>query len=521
MAQPQEKLAQSLAALHVLQSSGKDVFRSSDFTRTHLERLQQNGFLQRVLQGWYIASRPGEGAGESTSWFTSFWRFSAEYLKERFGDEWCLSPEQSILLHTGNRTVPRQLLVRAAGGTNKPRMLLHGTSILDLRLSVPTEDVEPLDGMRVVKLPAAMIACAPGFFVRNPMEAKAALLMLSKDPQPLLERLLEGGHSTIAGRLAGAFRNVGKGEVANEITAVMKAAGYKVFEGDPFEPDAPAILNLRDESPHASRLRLLWEAMRKDVLEIFPKPAVCMPEPQAYLKCIDDVFVTDAYNSLSIEGYQVTEGLIQRVQSGKWNPEADAEDKELRSALAARGYWQAFQAVKSTIEIILTQREVPPGEQVRRDHQQWYRELFAPSVAAGILNARDLAGYRSGPVYIRQSMHLPPGHEAVRRDLMPTFFDVLASEPEPAVRAVLGHFAFVYIHPYTDGNGRIARFLMNTMLASGGYSWTVIPVERRAEYMNSLEAASVGKDIKPFASFMAAIFEAASTPLSQRRSLVP
>ncbi|WP_317503891.1 Fic family protein [Idiomarina sp. HP20-50] len=37
----------------------------------------------------------------------------------------------------------------------------------------------------------------------------------------------------------------------------------------------------------------------------------------------------------------------------------------------------------------------------------------------------------------------------------------------------------VYIHPYFDGNGRIGRFIMNLMLASGGYPWTVVPVERR------------------------------------------
>jgi Fic family protein len=44
-----------------------------------------------------------------------------------------------------------------------------------------------------------------------------------------------------------------------------------------------------------------------------------------------------------------------------------------------------------------------------------------------------------------------------------------------SVRVVLGHFVFVYIHPYIDGNGRMGRFLMNLMLASGGYPWAVIP----------------------------------------------
>ena len=68
---------------------------------------------------------------------------------------------------------------------------------------------------------------------------------------------------------------------------------------------------------------------------------------------------------------------------------------------------------------------------------------------------------------------------------------------------VLGHFIFVYAHPYMDGNGRMGRFLMNTMLVSGGYPWTVIPVEERDNYMNALESASVDQDIEPFAKFMA------------------
>ena len=54
-----------------------------------------------------------------------------------------------------------------------------------------------------------------------------------------------------------------------------------------------------------------------------------------------------------------------------------------------------------------------------------------------------------------------------------------------------------------DGNGRMGRFLMNTMLASGGYPWTVIPVEERKSYMASLEKASVEQNIVPFTKFMA------------------
>jgi Fic family protein len=64
---------------------------------------------------------------------------------------------------------------------------------------------------------------------------------------------------------------------------------------------------------------------------------------------------------------------------------------------------------------------------------------------------------------------------------------------------------FVYIHPYMDGNGRMGRFLMNLMLASGGYAWTIVPLERRADYMAALERASVDSDIRLFASFLAGL----------------
>lgn len=85
---------------------------------------------------------------------------------------------------------------------------------------------------------------------------------------------------------------------------------------------------------------------------------------------------------------------------------------------------------------------------------------------------------------------------------MPALFDLLKEEPEASVRAVLGHFIFVFIHPNMDGNGRMGRFLMNVMSSSGRYPWTVIPVEQRETYMSALEEASIGQNIKPFATFL-------------------
>jgi Fic family protein len=81
----------------------------------------------------------------------------------------------------------------------------------------------------------------------------------------------------------------------------------------------------------------------------------------------------------------------------------------------------------------------------------------------------------------------------------------MENEPEPAVNVVLSHFFFVYIHPYMDGNGRCGRFLMNLMMAAGGYPWTVVPLAKRDEYMDALEQASVGQNIVPFTRFIAGL----------------
>jgi Fic/DOC family len=507
MAAPSEKLAQSLAVLKTLQDQGRVAIRTSELSRTHRERLLRTGFIREVMKGWYVACRPDEPPGESTAWYASFWAFAAAYLRERFDRDWCLSPEQSLSLLTCDWTVPKQLLVRTPKGGNKPTGLLFNTSIFDMRLALPAQnDIEERDGLRLVKLPAALVSCSPTHFAKQPIQMRAALAMIS-DASEVLGRLLDGGHSTIAARLAGAFRNIGRERIADNIVETMRSAGYTIAETDPFTDRTTAVISPRDTSPYVNRLRMTWARMREDILEDFPKAPGIPDDPETYLRHVDDVYVTDAYNSLSIEGYKVSADLIERVRLGNWDPESIQGDREHLDALAARGYWQSFQLVKDSVRQVLGRKNA--GTVAEHGHRAWYRQLFGPIVTAGILKPADLAGYRTGSVHIRRSMHSPPRAEAVR-ELMPAFFDLLQNESEPGVRVVLGHFMFVYIHPYFDGNGRVGRFLMNVMTASGGYPWTIIPLDRRDEYMASLEAASVNQDIGPFSALVSSLITAGS-----------
>jgi hypothetical protein len=509
VATPQERLADALEALHALQQAGKSVFRTDDLTRLQRERLKAAGFIEPVINGWYIPTRPDAAAGETTAWYASYWDFIRAYLTERFGDTWSLSPEQSLLIHAGQWRVPEQLIVRAPeAGANVTR-LLHGTTLFDLRATGPQgSELQIMDGLRLYTPEAALIAAGPGVFTTHPTELRTVLAS-RRDLGPLLERLLNGGHSLIAGRIAGACRNIGRDREADEILAAMKSAGYDVRETDPFEGRLPGYVYRRDESPYAQRIRLMWETMRGVVIERFPAPPPQRLSVDRYLAAVEEIYVTDAYHSLSIEGYRVDAALIQRVRDGAWNPEANAADRVQRDALAARGYYDAFQAVKASVASVLNGEN--PGQTAEADHRGWYRQLFGPSVTAGLIPAGSLAGYRNGPVYIRGSRHVPLNPDAVR-DAMTVLFEKLEAETEASVRIVLGHFIFVYIHPYLDGNGRMGRFLMNLMFAAGSYAWTVVPVQQRTDYMEALEQASALQDIGPFTDFLAALVGQAPPP---------
>ena len=501
MAKPHEKLAASLARLEEMQKGGRRIYRSNELTRVHRERLIQNGFLHEVIRGWLMLSSPGSDPGDTMPWYSSFWEFCARYCTSRFGKQWHVSPEQSLLLHAEQTAIPRQIVIYTPNGANNAMALPFGTSLYDLKQKrmPPRSDLSEREGIRLFTPAAALARVPKAFFSRAPVEARVALVGIH-DLSGLSRHLLEGGHTMVAGWLAGAFRRVGQPESADQILRPMKAAGYDVRENDPFTSRQEFGVLHRPETPIEGRLRALWETCRESVVGEFPKAPGLPGDREAYMRAVDDLYRSDAYHSLSIEGYRVTPDLIERVRSGNWSPEILAADRQSRDTLAARGYWQAFQRVRQAVEEVFSGGD--PGSLARVAHHDWYLELFQPCAVANLIALSDLAGYRNDAVYLRGSRHVPPRWELLR-DAMSTLFDLLEEEAEPPVRAVLGHWLFGYVHPYPDGNGRMARFLMNVMLASGGYPWTVIRVEDRTDYLAALEIASVAGDIRPFAGFVA------------------
>ena len=343
MATPRANLAASLTILRGLQRDGRRVFSTRELSRVHKERLLKNGFLQEAAKGWLISTAPDVREGDSTPWYSSFWEFCARYCNGRFRGRWNLSPEQSLLLHAEKTVIPTQVIIQSPAGTNHKIALLFGTSLFDLKLrqSPPKADLTVRDGLRVFTPVAALIRVSESFFSSNPVECRVLLSSLG-DTTELLRRLLDGGHTVVAGRLAGALRNVNRSEAADEIIATMKAAGYDIRETNPFVGDS-TYTAAAAMPPIVCRMQAMWESMRSQVLAVFPAPPGLPKNRKAFLKFVDEIYKSDAYHSLSIEGYSVSDELIERVKAGNWNPDDRQADGQSRDALAARGYWQAFQ----------------------------------------------------------------------------------------------------------------------------------------------------------------------------------
>ena len=120
-------------------------------------------------------------------------------------------------------------------------------------------------------------------------------------------------------------------------------------------------------------------------------------------------------------------------------------------------------------------------ELILRLHKLFYNNMDADS--AGV--------YRNHQVFITGTEYLPPIPEDVPQQ-MSEFIDELNVQKDslhPVVLAAFAHRRLVDILPFTDGNGRTARLLMNMILLNKGYQIISIPPVLRHEYISALKAS--------------------------------
>ena len=248
--------------------------------------------------------------------------------------------------------------------------------------------------------------------------------------------------------------------------------------------------------PWLDRLTVMIRESAVQLAQVFP-PASQSSEPlPALLENAQRRKSYDAYHSSSIEGYRLQiDEVFRLLQPGA--ADATAID-DIVSKTAVIGYGKAFDALIKRFETADSTVELSSNLSL-----DLYTDLFTPSVEAGLIDRRDLRRFRQGPVFIRNTLYVPPNAEKVP-SMIDLVFDEVNRVPESdgLLRAALVHLWFVWVHPFPDGNGRVSRFLMNAALLNARQQWLTIRVQQRNSYFETLRRAQLDEKYDEFARFI-------------------
>ena len=284
-----------------------------------------------------------------------------------------------------------------------------------------------------------------------------------------LEGLIRRSGEAAAARLRGEIRAVGAeldlpeeaaelediiGALLGERQARLRAPAAAARQrGRPYDPD-------RLELFQALHAELRDAALRR------------RPEPERDPEADAALAFYEAYFSNYIEG---TEFTVQ-----------EAADIVFRGAIPARRVQDAHD-VLSTWQVVSDRQGMSRIPRTTEDFTTFLRERHAaimarrPEVGPGVFKERQN----------RVGLHVFVAPELVAGTLA-RGFGLWRSLETPFQRAVFVHFLVAEVHPFDDGNGRVARIMMNAELAAGGEERIVVPTVYRDDYLTAVRALSVG-----------------------------
>jgi len=194
------------------------------------------------------------------------------------------------------------------------------------------------------------------------------------------------------------------------------------------------------------------------------------------------------YNTNAIEGVTLSKGETALALRG-----ITVSGKSITDVLAAQNHAQTIRLVK----------DLASGKKItEKDLLEIHR-----SVMSGIISS---AGqYRQGDVQIIGASFTPPPAYLVQSEVQEllSFVNENPAELRPIELAAHTHYYLALIHPFDDGNGRMARLLMNLILLKSKYPFAIIRKVERKKYIGLLDAVSARGDFEPFLVYIARCVE--------------
>ena len=230
-----------------------------------------------------------------------------------------------------------------------------------------------------------------------------------------------------------------------------------------------------------------YSEILKKSTDVQSKIALHRPFEDNLLKRIKDYYrVSCTYTSNSIEGFSYTETETKvLLEDG-----LTAGGKPLRDMYAVLGHAKAhdymFQIIKKDT---ITEKDI----------------LTFHSLLSGALDNNAIPGsYRQERIFITGTDYKFLNPEEVPQAMKEFFLKLESMENKhhPIELAAFAHKNIATIHPFGDGNGRVARLAMNTILIQHGYLPAIIPPILRNDYIAALKEANFGSDLN-FKKFIA------------------
>lgn len=211
------------------------------------------------------------------------------------------------------------------------------------------------------------------------------------------------------------------------------------------------------------------------------------PLPYEVIKDMkEDFHIKNTYHSNAIEGNTLTLYETKAVLEDG----ITIQGKSFREHAEANNHKEAIEYVEELIN-----DNIPLSQRTMKD--------IHAIVMQGI--DRTTAGkYRNTAALITGANHTPPSHEKIQ-DEMDNLMDRYKKNNDlhPVEKAGLLHAKFVNIHPFSDGNGRTSRLLMNFELMKCGFPPITIEKDDRFRYYEVLDTSGTKGDYEPFILFIA------------------
>lgn len=229
------------------------------------------------------------------------------------------------------------------------------------------------------------------------------------------------------------------------------------------------------------------------------------PAPEVVNRVAQKLRIQADYHSNAIEGNQLTLGETRSlILHG-----LTAHGKPLRDHLDIQGHDEAVRAIEDAVAKTRDLNQVF----IRNLHGVLLKEPYEVDAITPdgkpVKRVIAIGQYKTLPNNVETSTgetyYFSPPEQVPQEmtDLIDWYREQESAGDHPIIIAAAFHYRFVRIHPFDDGNGRMARLLMNMILMKHGYTVAVVPREKREQYLEELERIDRTEELPQFIEFIA------------------